>query len=51
MRKGLTHNLTQNGKNPDGVSGEKTVGKDILLDAIRAESTRNLYFTAPKSSS
>ena len=42
MRKGLTHNLTQNGKNPDGVSGEKTVGKDILLDAIRAESTRNL---------
>ena len=43
MRIGLTQNLTQNGKNPCGISGEKTVGKDILLDAIRAESTRNLY--------
>jgi hypothetical protein len=43
MRKGLPHNLTQNGKNPCGISGWKRTGKDMLLDAIRAESTRNLY--------
>ena len=38
----LTHNLTQNRKNPCGISGRKRAGKDMLLDAIASKSTRNV---------
>ena len=43
MRKGLTHNLTQNGKNSGGISGRKRAGKDMPLDKIGPESIGNLY--------
>ena len=39
----MTHNLTQNGKNPGGISGRKRAGKDMPLDKIGPESIGNLY--------
>ena len=39
----MTHNLTQNGKNTDGISGANRSEKDMFLDTIRLESTENIY--------
>ena len=39
----MTHNLTQDRKNPGGTIGGKSVGKDILLKSIGPESNRNAF--------
>ena len=39
----MTHNLTQNGKNADGISGVNRPEKDMFPDSIRLESTENVY--------
>ena len=39
----MTHNLTQNGKNADGISGVNRPEKDMFPDSSRLESTENVY--------
>ncbi|MDE7053784.1 MAG: hypothetical protein K2O84_03085, partial [Oscillospiraceae bacterium] len=38
----LTHNLTQNRKIADGISGANRMEKDMFSDIIRPESTENI---------
>ena len=38
----MTHNLTQNRKIADGVSGANRMEKDMVSDTIRTESTENI---------
>ena len=37
----LTHNLTQNGKNADGINGGKRAESDVLLDRTVSERVQN----------
>ena len=38
----MTHNLTQNRKIADGISGANRMEKDMFSDIIRPESTENI---------